>query len=82
MKKWSLLEWLRELVLLGIASVMMILGVAMIMIPAPPSFEILTLYYLNPQDGITVTDLLSLILALCGLYIFLSVLIRMGKNLH
>lgn len=82
MKKWSLLEWLRELVLLAIAGVMMILGVAMIMIPAPPSFEILTLYYFNPQDGVTVTDLISLILFLCGLYIFISVLIRMSKNWH
>lgn len=67
---------------MGIASVMVILGIAMIMVPAPPAFEILTLYYFNPQDGVTVTDLISLIIILCGFYIFISVLIRMSKQRH
>ena len=77
MRLLLLLEWLKNFVLLAIAMVMIVLGAAMILVPAPPSFEILTLYYFNPNDGITVMDLVSLIIVFGGIYLFLATLIRM-----
>lgn len=62
---------------------MMALGISMIVITAPSgAFEIATIYYFNPNDGITVMDLISLIIALSGLYLFVATIIpnRSGKE--
>jgi hypothetical protein len=63
---------LKKLILSGIALLLVIIGAAMIIVPSPSrTFEIATLYYFNPNDGITVMDLISLVIILTGLYIFI-----------
>jgi hypothetical protein len=47
---------------------MIIMGFGMIIIPAPPFFEMFTIYYFNQNDGITVMDLISLLIILAGIY--------------
>jgi hypothetical protein len=45
-------------------------GFAMIIMPAPPSFEIFTVYYFNANDGVTVMDLVSLLIIFGGVLMF------------
>jgi hypothetical protein len=52
------------------AILLIITGFAMIIMPAPPSFEILTVYYFNANDGVTVMDLVSLLIIFGGVLLF------------
>jgi len=55
-----------------IALLLILLGFGMIIMPAPPYFEMFTLFYLNPNDGVTIMDVISLIVAFIGIYILIS----------
>jgi small-conductance mechanosensitive channel len=67
-----LITYLKKLILRCIAVLLIIIGIAMIAVPSPsPVFEIATLYYFNPNDGITIMDLISLVIILFGMYIFI-----------
>lgn len=69
------LKYLKKIILVCIALLLILIGLALIFVPLPThSFEIATLYYFNPNDGITVMDLIALLLIFCGLYIFIQVL--------
>ena len=48
------------------------LGFAMIIMPAPPYFEMFTIFYFNPNDGVTLMDLISLIIVVVGIYIIVK----------
>jgi hypothetical protein len=45
-------------------------GFAMIIMPAPPSFEIFTVFYFNANDGVTIMDLISLLIIFGGVLLF------------
>jgi hypothetical protein len=45
------------------------LGFAMIIMPAPPYFEMFTIIYFNDNDGFTLMDLISLIIIAVGIYV-------------
>lgn len=55
-----------------IALLLILLGFGMIIMPAPPYFEMFTLFYLNPNDGVTIMDVISLIVAFIGVYLLIS----------
>ena len=59
-----------------IALLLILLGFGMIIMPAPPYFEMFTLFYLNPNDGVTIMDVISLIVAFIGIYILISTLAK------
>ena len=48
------------------------LGFGMIIMPAPPYFELFTIFYFNPDDGVTLMDLISLIIIAVGIYIIVK----------
>ena len=48
------------------------LGFAMIILPAPPYFEMFTVFYFNENDGVTIMDLISLIIIAVGIYIIVK----------
>ncbi len=48
------------------------LGFAMIILPAPPYFEMFTIYYFNENDGVTLMDLISLIIIATGIFIIVK----------
>src|SRR5690606_29908723 len=52
-----------------IALLLILLGFGMIIMPAPPYFEMFTLFYLSPNDGVTIMDVISLIVAFTGVYV-------------
>ena len=62
-------ERLVKIVQVMIAVVMITLGFAMIIMPAPPYFEMFTIFYFTRDDGVTLMDLISLIVILIGIYI-------------
>ncbi|MBA3828326.1 MAG: hypothetical protein H0X33_05275 [Taibaiella sp.] len=70
-KKYNRKEFLQKGILCIIAIVLIVLGFAMIIMPAPPSFEIYTVFYFTPDDGVTIMDLVSLLVILCGIFLFI-----------
>lgn len=61
-----------------IISILLItLGFAMIILPAPPYFEIFTIFYFNEQDGFTLMDLISLLVVFSGVS---SLIIALQKD--
>lgn len=55
-----------------IATVLIAAGFAMIIMPAPPSFELFTIFYFNHDDGVTIMDLVSLLIVLSGVFLFVQ----------
>ena len=53
-----------------LAILLIIVGFAMIIMPAPPSFELFTVYYFNINDGVTIMDLVSLLIIFGGVLLF------------
>lgn len=57
-------------VLIGL--VMVTLGFAMIILPAPPYFEMFTIFHFTIDDGFTLMDLISLIIILTGIFLMIK----------
>jgi len=58
----------KRIVLILTGIVLITLGFSMIILPAPPYFEMFTIFYFNDNDGITIMDLISLLIILAGVY--------------
>lgn len=56
------------------------LGFAMIIMPAPPYFEMFTIFYFNENDGVTLMDLISLIIVAVGIYIMINAILNLKTN--
>lgn len=69
-------EGMSRVVLFIISIVMITLGLGMIIMPAPPFFEMFTIFYFNQNDGITVMDLISLLVILFGVFFLIKAIIR------
>lgn len=65
-------------VLLGV--VMLTLGLAMIILPAPPYFEMFTIFYFSANDGFTLMDLISLIIVLTGVFTIIRSYFKFVNN--
>jgi hypothetical protein len=44
--------------------------------PAPPYFEMFTIFYFNQNDGVTLMDLIALLIVFTGVYLFLSSVLK------
>ncbi len=75
-RRYTASQMLSMLVRVFIALLLILLGFGMIIMPAPPYFEMFTLFYLNPNDGVTIMDVISLIVAFTGVYILISTIAR------
>ena len=73
-KKLAVWQIVGLVVRIVIALLLILLGFGMIIMPAPPYFEMFTLFYLNPNDGVTIMDVISLIVAFIGVYLLISAL--------
>lgn len=71
---------LRRMMQCIIAVVAIVLGLAMIIMPAPPSFEIYTVFYFSQNDGVTIMDLVSLLIVLCGVFLFITTVSNKNKR--
>jgi hypothetical protein len=59
-----------------IGIIMITLGMAMIIMPAPPYFEMFTIFYFNDNDGVTLMDLIALLIVFTGVYLFLNAVLK------
>jgi len=75
-KKYLVHERLKKGLVLMIGVIMITLGMAMIIMPAPPYFEMFTIFYFNPNDGVTIMDLISLLIVFTGVYLLISGLLK------
>lgn len=78
-KKHTFSQYLKLGLRLIIAILLILLGFGMIIMPAPPYFEMFTLFYLNPNDGVTIMDIISLIVAFTGVYILITALTKLRR---
>lgn len=69
-------EGMSRIVLFIISLTMITLGFGMIIMPAPPFFEMFTIFYFNPNDGVTIMDLISLLVILFGIFFLIKAIIR------
>lgn len=69
----------RKLITLILGVILIALGFAMIVMPAPPYFEMFTIFYFTRDDGVTLMDLIALIVVFSGVYVCFTSLSR-SKN--
>jgi hypothetical protein len=72
MKQHKKKDILTSTLVSAIGFIMMALGLAMIILPAPASFEIYTLFYFTPDDGVTIMDVISLLILFAGVFIVIT----------
>ena len=76
-KKITFSKKIINIIQLLIGFLFVTLGFAMIIMPAPPYFEMFTIFYFNPNDGVTLMDLISLIIIAVGIYIIVKSIINL-----
>ena len=77
--------WMDKLVkgsLLIIGLILIALGFAMIIMPAPPYFEMFTIFWFSLEDGVTLMDLIALLIVFSGVYLFITSMIKINKLEH
>lgn len=67
---------INKIVLMLVGIIMITLGFAMIIMPAPPYFEMFTIFYFSKDNGVTLMDLISLAIIFSGIYIFVRSLYK------
>jgi hypothetical protein len=63
---------IKALTLIVLGLLLIVLGLGMIIIPAPPYFEMFTIFYFTKDDGITLMDLIASIVAVSGFFITIN----------
>lgn len=74
--KYLKAERTSRIFLMIVGIIMITLGFAMIVMPAPPYFEMFTIFYFNHDDGVTLMDLISLAIVFSGIFIFIRSLYK------
>ena len=69
----------KKSILFLIGLTMVVLGMGMIIMPAPPYFEMFTIFYFTTDDGVTLMDLIALLVVLCGIYLLVTTFKRNKK---
>ena len=78
--KFTISEKLIRIIKIIIGILFVTLGFAMIIMPAPPYFEMFTIFYFTPNDGVTLMDLISLIIIAVGIYIIVEAMTNLKTN--
>ncbi len=68
-KKITFSKKIINIIQLIIGFLFITLGFSMIIMPAPPYFEMFVIFTFNPNDGFTLMDLISLIIIAVGIFI-------------
>ncbi|MEJ7694460.1 hypothetical protein [Daejeonella sp.] len=80
-KKYNFAKRVSRIIRMIIAVLLILLGFGMIIMPAPEYFEMFTLFYLNPNDGVTIMDVISLIVAFTGVSLLISAILKFNNGL-
>jgi hypothetical protein len=81
-KKFMLVDTLKKVSVVIISLLLITLGFGMIIMPAPPYFEMFTIFYFNPNDGVTLMDLIALLIVFTGVYLFITSLVKFKRLEH
>lgn len=81
-KKFMLVDTLKKVSVIIISLLLITLGFGMIIMPAPPYFEMFTIFYFNPNDGVTLMDLIALLIVFTGVYLFITSLVKFKRLEH
>ncbi len=65
-------EKFKALVLSILGILFIVLGLGMIIMPAPKNFEMFTIYYFTRDDGITLMDVIASIIVVSGFFILIN----------
>ena len=65
-----------------ISLIIITLGLAMIILPAPKEFEMFTIFHFTREDGVTLMDLISLLILFTGVYLLVDSLIKRRNQLE
>lgn len=79
-KKVVFKNFILKFIKIIIGFLLLTLGFAMIILPAPPYFEMFTIFYFNPNDGVTLMDVISLIVIAVGIYIIVKSFFNFKPN--
>lgn len=81
-KKIVLVDKLVKASVLIIGLIMITLGFGMIIMPAPPYFEMFTIFWFSIDDGVTLMDLIALLIVFTGVYLFITSMVKINKLEH
>lgn len=79
-KSVAVKKYLEMIIPLCIGFFIVTLGLAMIILPAPPYFEMFTIFYFSADDGFTLMDLISLIIVLTGVFTIIKSYFKFANN--
>lgn len=65
-----------------ISLVFITLGLGMVILPAPKEFEMFTIFHFTRDDGVTLMDLISLLIIFTGVYLLVDSLIKQRSQLE
>ena len=78
-RKHSVIRAIGTILKVIISLLLILLGFGMIIMPAPPYFEMFTLFYINQNDGITIMDVISLLVVFIGIYLLIYSIARIKR---
>lgn len=79
-KKYVVAERTSKITLIIIGVLLVALGFAMIIMPAPPYFEMFTIFYFTRDDGVTLMDLIALLIVFTGVYLLVTSLTKFNRQ--
>lgn len=79
-KKLRFKETVAKITQIIIGFLMITLGFAMVVLPAPPYFEMFTIFHFTYNDGFTLMDLISLIIIATGIYIVIKSYLKFNNE--
>jgi hypothetical protein len=71
-KKIVFTDKLSKIAVMIISLILIILGFGMIIMPAPPYFEMFTIFWFSTDDGVTLMDVIALLIVFSGVYLFIT----------
>lgn len=71
-KKYLSSKLWKKIFLAFIGLAFITLGLGMIIMPAPANFEMFTIFYFSPNDGVTLMDVIALLVVLSGVYLMIK----------
>lgn len=66
--------------LMILAVLLILLGFAMVVMPAPPYFEMFTIFYFSQNDGVTLMDLIALVIIFTGVYLLFNSITNLKRT--
>jgi hypothetical protein len=81
-KKYLFSVKVKKVVQFLISLTIITLGLGMVILPAPVEFEMFTIFHFTQNDGVTLMDLISLIIIFTGVYLLADSLIKQRNQLE